>query len=61
MMGVKEDIHHLSAIMVESIAFSPLSPFIIPSYVPLSDCDPSRKLLGVRLQTSGGSSTLKLL
>lgn len=61
---VYEDIGHVSAISVESItSFLPplLSPFIILSYVPLSDCDPGHKPLRVRLQTSGRSSTLKLL
>lgn len=51
---------HLSAIIVGSIML-PLSPFIIPSCSPSSDCNPGHKLLRVRLQTSGSSSTLKLL
>lgn len=58
--SVQKDILHLSAITAASIAFSPLSLFIISAYVPLSDRDPGHKLLGVRLQTSGGSSSLKL-
>lgn len=51
---------HLSAITVGSIML-PLSPFIIPSCPLSSDCNPGHKLLRVRLQTSGGSSTLNLV